>query len=183
MIPLVTERAYMPKAKSQEWETPRDLFDSLWEEFGGFDLDPCCRPEQYTAQRVMANNGTIYVPDGLSAREISGATILVDGLAQPWRGKVYMNPPYGREIVPWIERAVAEVENGNAEEVVALLPVRTDVKWWQQYVMTEAAVTEGHTFLWRHRSTRHVRFIKGRLRFVGAEQGATFPSAIVVWRR
>ena len=173
---MVTDRAYMPQAKSQEWETPRDLFDALWEEFGGFDLDPCCRPYQYTAQRVLQAGGTIRTPGGGYDKE--GLYGPEDGLTGAWGGKVYMNPPYGREIVPWIEKAVREVENGNAELVVGLLPVRTDTRWWQNYILRRVPIEAGY-----YPHTAEVRFIKGRLRFGGAEQGATFPSAVVVWRR
>lgn len=50
--------------------------------------------------------------------------------------------------------------------VAMLLPVRTDTKWFQQYVL--------------HRA--EVRFINGRLRFSGAKENAPFPSMIVIYR-
>lgn len=147
-------RAYMPVAESTEWETPPELFDRLWEEFEGFDLDPCCQFTDYTAERVVASGGLAYNP-------------VVDGLANSWHGKVFMNPPYGPTVKLWVAKAFDEVACGNAELVVALLKATTDVKWWHEYV--EGIVTP--------------RFIKGRLHFGGQEGPAPFPSVIIVWRK
>ena len=74
-----------------------------------------------------------------------------------------MNPPYGREISYWVEKARSEAERGSL--VVGLLPARTDTKWWQEHV-------QGHA---------DVRFIAGRLKFGNAKSAAPFPSAIAVW--
>lgn len=178
-------QAYMPKSQTTEWETPHGLFDKLWDEFGGFDLDPCCLPEHHTAQRILENGGRLMCPYP-NAILTADRRVLQDGLAHSWHGKVYMNPPYGAALREWVPKAVGEVEVGNAELIVALLPVRTDVKWWQGYVargMRYSIVkSEGSwgvdtptPYLWE------VRFLPGRLKFVGAKDSATFPSAIVVW--
>lgn len=74
-----------------------------------------------------------------------------------------MNPPYGREIVQWVEKARSEAEMGAL--VVGLLPARTDTRWWQGHVA-------GHA---------DVRFLAGRLKFGGTKNSAPFPSAIAVW--
>ena len=86
-----------------------------------------------------------------------------DGLTREWGRRVYMNPPYGREVVPWVKRAYEEGLNGKL--VVCLLPSRTDTRWWHGYVM----------------KAREIRFIKGRLKFSDAKQGAPFPSCIVIF--
>jgi hypothetical protein len=49
--------------------------------------------------------------------------------------------------------------------VVALLPARTDTKWWHAFVMR----------------AQQIWFIKGRIKFVGGESSAPFPSCIVIW--
>ena len=85
-----------------------------------------------------------------------------DGLAQKWRGVCWMNPPYGRDIGRWVRKAYEEAQSGAI--VVCLLPARTDTKWWHDYCMRGA-----------------VTFLRGRVKFVGAEHGAPFPSAIVVF--
>ena len=134
--------AVMFSSATPEWETPQDLFDRLHEVFH-FTLDVCATRENAKAPA--------YFDKG------------VDGLAQPWTGTCYMNPPYGREIGKWVQKAY---ESGKAgATVVCLLPARTDTKWWQQYC-----------------KKGEVHFIKGRLKFGGSKTGAPFPSAIVVFR-
>lgn len=169
-------------SQSGEWETPHDLFDQLWEEFGGFDTDPCCEyPGHYTANRVLANFGTIYSLNGSFNQD--GWYGPEDGLTASWHGKVYMNPPYGREIGKWVTKAWSEVVSGNAELVVALLPARTDTKWWQLNILERVwfdALSRANG-AWMHAT--EIRFLPGRLKFVGAKGPAPFPSAIVVWRR
>ena len=66
------------------WETPQDLFDKLNAEHG-FTLDVCAIPENAKCQ-------VFYTPE-------------MNGLKQPWRGKCWMNPPYGREIGAWMRKA------------------------------------------------------------------------------
>ena len=85
------------------------------------------------------------------------------GLDREWGQRVYMNPPYGREITPWVKRAYEHSLTGAV--VVCLLPSRTDTRWWHEYVM----------------KARQIRFIKGRLHFNESPQGAPFPSCIVVF--
>lgn len=141
-------RAYMPQAKSVEWETPQDLFDELNEEFN-FTLDPCATPE--------------------NAKCVKFFTKKEDGLSQSWAGeRVFMNPPYGKEAANWIAKAYFESQY--AEIIVGLLPARTDVRWFHDFIYRKA----------------EVRFLKGRLKFVGPNgkaSSSTFPSIIVVWNQ
>ena len=147
----------MASSKSTEWQTPKELFDALWEEFGGFDLDRCGQREHhYTAWKITSQGGGFY----------DGSVPGLDGLTQPWYGKVFMNPPYGPTVGLWVAKAASEVACGSAELVVALLKSTTDVRWWHDHVEGKA----------------EYRFIRGRLKFVGAEGPAPFPSVIVVWR-
>ena len=171
----------MPPAQRHDWETPPDLFDALDKEFGPFDLDPCCLPTQRTAQRILCRSGRIFVP--LNEPSGMACNIAQDGLRHEWYGRVYMNPPYGREMPKWVEKAVLEVGCGNAELVVALIPARTDTKMWQRYIVQsldwdgEDCYAACHPLIWR------IRFLPGRVRFVGAGAPAPFPSAVVVWRK
>ncbi len=84
-----------------------------------------------------------------------------DGLAESWAGRrVYCNPPYGRGVDRWLRKAK------EAEVAVYLLPARTDTDWWHRYA-TKAD---------------EIRFLRGRLRFGGAEHPAPFPSVVLVYR-
>jgi len=145
---MKSERGYMPKAQSVEWETPHDLFAALNAEFH-FTLDPCA-----TAQNAKC--ARFYTKEQ-------------DGLAQSWENEaVFMNPPYGNGAGNWIAKAY--FERDRAKVIVALLPVRTDTKWFHDFIVGKA----------------EIRFLKGRLKFIGPEGRpgtATFPSMIVIWRK
>ena len=84
-----------------------------------------------------------------------------DGLAQTWEGVCWCNPPYGRQIGKWVRKA----SESNAT-VVMLIPARTDTAWFHDYIYGKA----------------EVRFVRGRLRFSGAQHNAPFPCMVVVYR-
>lgn len=87
-----------------------------------------------------------------------------NGLSKDWGCEIcWMNPPYGDEIPLWIAKAYTASQHGAI--VVCLIPSRTDTAWWHDFVMCG-----------------EIRFIRGRLKFGGAESSAPFPSAIVVFR-
>jgi site-specific DNA-methyltransferase (adenine-specific) len=87
-----------------------------------------------------------------------------DGLSIEWGDCNFVNPPYGRKIGLWIEKGYREHQKGKT--VVFLIPSRTDTRWWHDIVM----------------KADEIRFLRGRLKFEGAINGAPFPSAIVVFR-
>ena len=129
-------------SKSVVWETPQDLFDKLNAEFH-FDLDVCALPENAKCEKY-------YTPED-------------DGLSQPWNGICWCNPPYGRTIGKWVQKAYETFAGGGT--VVMLLPARTDTKWFHEYIYNKA----------------EIRFIKGRLKFGNSKNVAPFPSMIVVF--
>ena len=129
-------------SKSVVWETPQDLFDKLNAEFH-FDLDVCALPENAKCEKY-------YTPED-------------DGLLQPWNGVCWCNPPYGRTIGKWVQKAYETFAGGGT--VVMLLPARTDTKWFHEYIYNKA----------------EIRFIKGRLKFGNSKNAAPFPSMIVVF--
>lgn len=132
----------------QSWETPRTLLESLYTVFGRFDLDPCS--PRRTAPPVRAR---VHF------------TVEDDGLALPWHGAVFVNPPYGRQLPSWVEKARREHEEGRARTVVLLIPARTETSYWHDHVVGRAAVY----------------FLRGRLRFGAGGNSAPFPSALAVW--
>jgi phage N-6-adenine-methyltransferase len=86
-----------------------------------------------------------------------------DGLSQSWEEVCWMNPPYGRKIGKWTHKARESAKAGAI--VVCLLPARTDTQWWAEDVMEATELC----------------FIRGRLKFGGANTGALFPSVIAVF--
>jgi len=100
-----------------------------------------------------------------SANNAKCARYLTDALRVSWGAEtVWLNPPYGRGIGAWIRKAADAADAGAT--VVVLCPARTDAAWWHEHALRAA----------------EVHFIRGRLHFVGAESGAPFPSALLVFR-
>lgn len=138
---------YMPKAITDVWSSPKDLVENLREEFCGFDLDPC-------ADTFNAVSHRFYTKE-------------CNGLDLPYFAEtVYMNPPYGRDLLLWITKALDECYlYKHCETVVMLLPVRSDTRWF--HLLFERGFDE-------------IRFIKGRLKYGEGKSPAPFPSMIVV---
>lgn len=133
-------------SETPEHYTPDVIIGATCAVMGGIDLDPCSNSHE-----------SPHVPAG------QYYTAADDGLAQYWSGRVYMNPPYGREIGAWVAKLVESYTNGDVSEWVALVPGRVDTEWWQR--LTAASV--------------FVCFVDGRLTFVGNDAPAPFPSAVV----
>ena len=104
------------------------MVDLLVGEFGPFDLDPAADPGNAKAAAYFTDD---------------------DGLAQPWRGRVWLNPPYGRTIGDWLRKAAREVDQGDAELVCCLVPARVDIRWYGQAAAAASLV----------------RLLPGRIRF------------------
>ncbi|MCR4340531.1 MAG: phage N-6-adenine-methyltransferase [Gemmatimonadaceae bacterium] len=132
----------------RNWATPPDLFERLDAEFG-FTLDPCASEWNAKCARYF--------------------TEAENGLEQSWAGeRVFMNPPYGRELYAWTKKAHEEAMRDVL--VVGLVPAATDLAWWHDHVVCARA---------------EVRYIRGRVRFQtsdGRWANAFTPSVIVVWR-
>lgn len=139
-----TEKSVHFMSVTCEWATPQWLFDALHREFG-FTLDPCSTHENAKCGRHF--------------------TRAEDGLSQSWADEVvFMNPPYGREILLWMRKAHLSALHDRAT-VVCLVPARTDTRWWHRYAM-------------KH----EIRLFHGRLCFGAGTNPAPFPSAIIVMR-
>ncbi len=98
------------RAMKDEWLTPPEIVRSL----GTFDLDPCSpvnRPWP-TAKRHF--------------------TIDDDGLNQAWSGRVWCNPPYGRETGKWLARCAKH------KDAIALIFARTETSDWVDHVWSKA---------------------------------------------
>lgn len=124
---------------SVEAYTPRHIADAVVETLIKVDLDPCAEPER-----------TFPAAAHLTKED--------NGLGRAWSGKVYMNPPYGREIDQWTTKLRDEFDNRWVIEAIALLPARVETDWWQKL------------------HPPHICFIAGRLTFGRHRNPAPFPS-------
>ncbi len=128
------------------WETPQKLFDELNKEFN-FTIDAAADVENHKCERYYTREE--------------------NGLEKSWKGeRVFLNPPYGRELPKWVKKAAEEAKN-KSTIIVMLIPARTDTHWFHDYIYKKA----------------EIRFIKGRLKFGDAKNSAPFPSMVVIFRR
>ena len=131
-------------SNTDEWATPKLFFQELDNKYH-FTLDPCATKENHKCD-------TYYTKED-------------NGLEKSWGGEiVYVNPPYGREISKWVEKAY--MENKKGAFIVMLLPARTDTRWFHNYIYKK----------------HEIEFIKGRIKFNDGKQAAPFPSMLVIMR-
>lgn len=112
------------QGKTNTWFTPYEIVRSL----GSFDLDPCSqsfRPKKLARREFFHDKGD-------------------DGLLLEWSGRVWLNPPYGKEIGKWLDRLHS---HGNG---IALVFSRTETRWAQKELERCDAVN----------------FIRGRISFI-----------------
>jgi hypothetical protein len=130
--------------KSVDWYTPPWIFERLDLEF---DMDPC-QPEEPI--KWIPAKTTYSLKD--------------DGLASPWNGLVWLNPPYGKSTGAWLNK-MHQHRNG-----VALVFSRTDCAWYHDTVAKADAIL----------------FLKGRVKFVDglgvtSGSGAGCGSMLIAW--
>ena len=109
---------------NNEWYTPAKYIDLAREVMGGIDCDPAT--SEIANQTVKAK--TIFTAED-------------DGLAQTWRGRVWMNPPYAQPLMSDFAEAVsAKFESGEIEQACILVNNATETQWFQRMVSVANAV-------------------------------------------
>jgi hypothetical protein len=114
--------------KNDEWLTPPEILQTL----GAFDLDPCA---------------PVNRPWDMAAHHYS---VLDDGLSQPWHGRIWCNPPFGRQAIKWLRRMR---DHGNG---IALIPARTETAMFYETVWGGAT---GVLFI---KGRPHFHYVDGR---------------------
>jgi hypothetical protein len=102
--------------ENDEVPTAPELWRPIADAIGGFDLDPAagCEPSAIADER--------YTPAD-------------DGLAQPWFGNVWLNPPFS-EKTPWYKRLVDQFWNGDVDRAVAVATVDPSAAWFHDWFAT-----------------------------------------------
>lgn len=109
----------LQSSDSNEWYTPAQYVEAARELMGGIDVDP--------ASNELANQ-VIQAERYYTRRD--------NGLFQPWRGRVWLNPPYGfdngvsnQEV--WTRQLIERFTAGLVSEAVLLVNANTEAKWFQ----------------------------------------------------
>ena len=131
------------RMQKDEWLTPPEIIKSL----GQFDLDPC---------------SPINRPWDTAKNHL---TVLDNGLKAHWKGRVWLNPPYGREAAEWLHKLS---DHGNG---IALIFARTETEMFFDHVWSKADA---------------LLFFKGRLYFhhvdgKRANANAGAPSVLIAY--
>ncbi len=110
-----------------EWYTPPEFIEMARKVLKKIDLDPASNA---LAQTWIKADKYFTIDD--------------DGLAQDWFGRVWCNPPYGRQVNKWLEKAIASYKSGEVEAVILLLN-RTGAAWYKQLKKKVTAICEVNT--------------------------------------
>jgi hypothetical protein len=98
-----------------EWYTPPEYIDAARKVMGGIDIDPasCAKANKtVNAKRFFSKND--------------------DGLIKEWHGRVWMNPPYARDVVDaFSAKLAAEVRVKRVTQACVLVNNATDTFWFQ----------------------------------------------------
>jgi phage N-6-adenine-methyltransferase len=142
-------------SNKNDWETPQWLFDELDKEFH-FNLDVCANIDNTKCFNFFGEGN-----------QFDDEFKYLDCFNVNWNElklwSIWMNPPYGRKIGKFIQKAYEESLKGC--NVVCLLPARTDTRWWWDWCLKAI----------------EIRFLKGRLKFGNSDNSAPFPSAIIIF--
>lgn len=117
-----------------------------------FELDPCCSENNLGLRAFITRKK--------------------NGLKTDWMClNAFVNPPYS-QLKQWVAKCAEESRKGSL--VVMLIPARTDTKTFHEHIYDVNT--------WQPRPRVEIRFIKGRIKFVGATSGAPFPSMVVIFK-
>jgi phage N-6-adenine-methyltransferase len=146
--PIITGGLFT--SRTDDWATPEDLFSALDLEFQ-FTLDVAASAKNAKCKKYFNKR--------------------VNGLQQDWKkgsrgGAVFCNPPYGKGVADWLQKAFKEAQAGCT--VVCLIPFRSDTKYFHEDILHKAS---------------EIRLIKGRLKYNDGSNTAPFPSAVIIFKR
>ena len=137
---------------NNEWYTPAEFIAAARDAMGTIDTDPASSD---IANRTVKAS-TFYTADD-------------DGLKKPWRGSVWMNPPYAQPLIAQFSDAVSEkYDTKEIKRACVLVNNATETGWFQRMLRSACAVC----------------FLKGRVRFIdpdGNPSGAPLQGQAVLY--
>ena len=107
-----------------EWYTPAEYADMAREVMGSIDLDPASCDEANKVVQATA----YYTKDD-------------DGLTKAWKGNLWVNPPYSRDLMPaFVEKLRQSFINGDVDSAILLSHNNTDTAWFHNLASVSSAI-------------------------------------------
>lgn len=124
--------SYHVSDDSYDWYTPIDCIEAARVVLGNIDLDPA---SSKAAQEAI--KADVYYTKEL------------DGLSQPWFGRVWLNPPYNMPLIEqFVERVVGGYESGEIDAAIVLTNNSTDTGWFHRLIDYPVCFTRGRLQFW-----------------------------------
>ncbi len=115
-----TYRGFFALSNNVEHYTPRKIWEPAIRVMGEIDCDPASDLNKNVPARVHY-------------------TTKENGLIQPWRGRVWLNPPFGRDVWKWFDKLRGEYLSGNTQEAIVLWKTASETRGWR--ILTEICDT------------------------------------------
>jgi len=118
-----------------EWNTPADLIEAARLVLGDIDLDPASSKEA---------NAVVKAAQFFTRQD--------DGLAQPWQGRVWLNPPYTSPLIThFVDKLANSVRTGDVTAAIALVDNSTETRWFVALATVASALCfpTGRVHFWQ----------------------------------
>ncbi len=155
--------ATLLSSESEHWLTPPAFLRLVLAVLGSITMDPATN----RASLVEADTHA-YVGEE-------------DGLALPWIGQLFCNPPYGDKIALWTKAMRLRAGDLRSCQLIGLLPARVDTSWCQADVFASAdawVFWSGRITFWQVRADGSVGPCLDKK---GNPMPAPFPSLVPYW--